>query len=222
MRSLLVFLLVVPSGGLAFAADSVSPASTPVPAGNLIVDPVNDPAWKDLFTRLAPNKARRSKFEEQRIFPFRNTPIVLTGDIRLLPERGLSLSYLGAKPQIVIIDRKGVLVRDEHGLERSAPSDPRAEAATSALFQILQFDLPALAKTFVLHGRRDGEAWTLGFEPRDATLGNLIGRVIVQGESGRLDHINLVKSDKQRIDISIRETQEDVAFSAEELKRFFR
>jgi outer membrane lipoprotein-sorting protein len=218
MRFLPVFLLLVFALGSVHAA---APAAVTPPA-NLIADPANDPAWKDLFARLAPNKARRSKFEERRIFPFRNTPIVLTGEIRIAPERGLSLSYLGAKPQIVIIDQKGVLMRDERGQERSAPSDPRAEAATSALFQILRFDLPALAKTFILHGRRDGEAWTLGFEPRDATLANLIGSVIVQGENGRLDRINMVKSEKQHIDISISETKEDITFEPDELKRFFR
>jgi outer membrane lipoprotein-sorting protein len=219
MRSLSVFLLLVFLLGTVRAA---APAPAAAQPANLIADPANDPVWKDLFARLAPEKARRSKFEERRIFPFRNTPIVLTGEIRLAPGRGLSLSYLGAKPQVVIIDQKGVLMRDERGQQRTAPSDPRAEAATSALFQILQFDLPALAKTFILHGRRDGEAWTLGFEPRDATLANLIGSVIVQGENGRLDRINLVKSEKQRIDISISDTQENVTFEPEELKRFFR
>ena len=219
MRLLSFFLLVAVPFGSVHAA-GVPPAETS--ATNLIADPVNDPGWKELFTRLAPQKARRSKFEERRIFPFRTTPIVLTGEIRIAPDRGLSLSYLGAKPQIVVVDQKGVLMRDQSGQERSAPADPRADAATSALFQIMRFDLPALAKTFVLHGRRDGEGWTLGFEPRDPTLANLIGRVIVQGEGARVDHIDMVKSEKQRIDIAISETKEEVTFSPEELKRFFR
>jgi outer membrane lipoprotein-sorting protein len=199
-------------------------ASPPVqaPAKNLIADPVNDPAWRDLFAQLAPQKTRHSKFEERRIFPFRNTPIVLKGEIRISPERGLSLSYLGDKPQVMIMDQKGVLMRDDRGRERAAPSDSRADAATSALFQILRFDLPGLAKSFVIHGRRDGEAWTLGFEPRDATLAGMIGSVIVQGENGRVDRISMVKSEKQRIEISISETRDDVTFTPEELKRFFR
>ena len=218
MRTLAVLLLLVSC--LVQPARAAAPEDTP--SGNLIADPVNDPGWKELFARLAPEKARRSKFEERRIFPFRTTPIILNGEIRISAERGLSLHYLGEKPQIVIIDQKGVLMRDERGQQRKAPADPRADAATSALFQILRFDLPALARTFVLHGRRDGEVWTLGFEPRDTTLGGLIGSVIVQGERGRVDRINMVKSEKQRIEISISETKEDVSFDAEELKRFFR
>jgi outer membrane lipoprotein-sorting protein len=221
MRTFLTFLLLL-TGPATFRA--ATPAAGPAPAspGNVIADPANDPVWKELFARLSPEKARHSKFEERRIFPFRTAPIVLKGEIRLSAERGMSLHYQGDKPQIVIIDRKGVLMRDERGQERSAPADARADAATSALFQILRFDLAALAKTFVLHGRRDGDAWTLGFEPRDPTLSNLIGSVIVQGENGRVDRIAMVRSEKQRIDIAITDTREDVTFAPDELKRFFR
>jgi outer membrane lipoprotein-sorting protein len=217
MRSLFVSIVL-------FSALLPADAAAPVEATarNLIADPVNDPAWKETFARLAPQKTRRSKFEERRIFPFRTTPIVLTGEIRLSPDRGLSLNYLGDKPQIVIVDEKGVLMRDEHSQQRSAPADPRADAATAALFQVLHFDLPALAKNFIIHGRREGEVWFLGFEPRDAAVSGLIGSIIVQGVAGRVDQISIVKSEKQRIEISIKDTQEDVAFSPDELKRFFR
>lgn len=218
MRSLFISLLLTLTTGLV-GAESATDGKQP---RNLIADPVNDPAWRSLFERLAPQKARHSKFEERRTLPFLKTPIVLTGEIRISPDRGLSLHYQGEKPQVMIMDQKGVLMRDERGRERAAPADARADAATSALFQILRFDLPALAKSFVIHGRRDGDAWTLGFEPRDANLVRLIGSVIVQGEAGRVDRIEMVKSEKQRIDISITETKENVTFSADELKRFFR
>jgi hypothetical protein len=197
-------------------------ATTETPPANLIADPVNDPAWRGLFEQLAPQKTRHSKFEERRIFPFRTTPVILTGEIRISPEHGLSLNYLGAKPQMVIVDQQGVLMRDARGRQRAAPNDSRADATTSALFQILRFDLPGLAKTFIIHGRRDGEMWTLGFEPRDPAIAGLLGRVVVQGENGRVDHIAMIKSEKQRIEISISDTQNDVTFSPEDLKRFFR
>lgn len=217
MRSLLNFWLFVFLGVTAALA-----APKEIPASKVIADPAQDPVWRELFDQLAPQKTRHSKFEERRIFPFRTTPVVLKGEIRLSPAHGLSLNYLGAKLQIVIVDQKGVLMRDERGRERAAPADSRADAATSALFQILRFDLPALAKTFIIHGRRDGDAWTLGFEPRDAALAGLLGSVVVQGENARVDRINMIKSEKQRIEISISETKDDVRFTLEELKRFFR
>jgi hypothetical protein len=217
MRFIFIFVVLF---SLLHPARAAAPAEAP--ARNLIADPANDPAWKELFARLAPEKTRRSKFEERRIFPFRTTPIVLTGEIRISPDRGLSISYLGAKPQVVIIDQKGVLMRDERGQQRTAPADPRADAAQAALFQILRFDLSALAKTFTIYGRREGEAWYLGFEPRDATVSGLIGSVVVQGVAGRVDRISMVKSEKQRIEISLSDTKEDITFEPDELKRFFR
>ena len=44
--------------------------------------------------RLAPDRQpRRSAFTEERYFPFRREPVVLTGTVRLVPGRGLSLEY---------------------------------------------------------------------------------------------------------------------------------
>jgi outer membrane lipoprotein-sorting protein len=188
----------------------------------VIADPVHNPAWRDLFARLSPRKNRYAHFEERRIFPFRNKPVVLTGELRLAPDRGLSLHYLGDKPHVIVVDRKGVLLRDGHGRERAAPSDGRAAAATSALFSVLSFDLPALAGQFEIHGLREGDGWTLGFSPRDPQLAELTGSVVVHGAGGRVERIEMAKSEQQRIEILLSDVKEDVAFSAEELQRYFR
>lgn len=188
----------------------------------ILADPARDPAWRELFNRLAPEKNRIAAFEERRTFPFRKTPVTLAGEIRLSPDHGLSLTYLGDKPQTVIVDPQGVLMRDARGRTRAAPADSRADTATSALFDILRFDLPALTRDFVVHGLRDGEAWALGFVPRDSDVVQLLGNIVVHGEGARLDRIEMIKSDTQRIDIAIGETHDDVAFSPEDLRRYFR
>lgn len=188
----------------------------------VIADPLHDPAWRELFARLSPEKNRYAHFEERRVFPFRNKPVVLTGELRLAPDRGLSLHYLGDKPHVIVVDRQGVLLRAERGRERAAPSDGRAAAATSALFNVLSFDLPALADQFEIHGVRDGDGWTLGFSPRDPKLAELTGSVIVHGVEARVERIEMSKSEQQRIEIFLSDVKEDVAFSAEELQRYFR
>lgn len=188
----------------------------------VIADPAHDPAWRSLFDRLSPQKSRFSPFEEQRFFPFRKTPVILQGEIRIAPDRGLSLNYLGDKPHLVIVDAKGVLLRDAEGRERVAPADPRADAATGALFAVLRFDLPALARAFVVHGVQSGDDWALAFDPLDAAVAKLIGSIVVHGHADRLDHIQMFKSEKQHIDIAIRDTRDDVAFSPAELRRYFR
>src|SRR5687767_3341928 len=119
---------------------------------NVLSEPAANPDWSELFKELGKPSNRYSRFEERRYFAFREKPVVLKGEIRIVPKRGLSLSYSGAKPHVVVIDEAGVLMRDERGRERSAPDDSRARGVTSALSHVLRFDLPALEKNFVVHG----------------------------------------------------------------------
>ena len=194
----------------------------PVGADSLLADPARDPAWSDLLARLAPDKARQSQFEERRYFPFRKTPVVLKGEIRIVPARGLSLRYLEPEQRVLIVDAQGLLMRDDEGHERAAPSDSRAQAITSALVSVLRFDLPTLVKSFAVHGRREGAAWTLAFVPLEPSLAELIGVLAVSGQDTRLDRIELVKSPTQRIEILISGTRENVIFPGDVLTRFFR
>ena len=206
-----------------FATSTVRAAEQPIFAPeNILTEPSANPAWRELFAEFGKPTNRISKFEERRYFPFREKPIVLQGEIRIAPTRGLSLSYSGTKPYVVIVDEAGVLMRDERGRERSAPDDHRAHAVTSALSHILRFDLAALEKEFVVHGlRRDGE-WTLGFVARDADLAKALGTVTVQGRDSTLNRIEMAKPDGQRIDILINQTEADVIFTMNVLQRFFR
>jgi hypothetical protein len=219
-------------GGTAVAQTATTDppaASLPVPTldglvspETRLIDPANDPVWRELFAQLAPNKTRQSSFEERRYFPFRKAPVVLQGEIRIVPELGLSLRYLQPEPRIMIVDAKGLLFRDDEGRERAAPSDSRAQAATSALVQVLRFDFEVLKKEFDVHGRRDAQKWTLAFVPRDPTFTNLLGVLSVSGEQNALRKIEMIKSPTQRIEITIKDTQEDVLFTADTIRRFFR
>ena len=200
----------------------VSAADLPVGPATLLADPAHDSAWTALFARLSANKTRQSQFEERRYFPFRSTPVVLKGEIRIVPERGLSLRYLEPDRRILIVDAKGLLMRDDEGHERAAPADSRAQAVTAALVSVLRFDLPALQKSFVMYGRHEGNAWVLGFVPRDPALAEMIGTLFVSGEQTRLDRIEMTKSATQRIEIIISGTREDVIFPGDVLERFFR
>ncbi len=209
---------------LFFIAGAALAAETPDLLGpaTLLTEPAKDPAWSELFARLAPNKTRFSQFEEKRFLPFRQMPIVLKGEIRIVPELGLSLRYLEPEKRILIIDAKGLLMRDEEGRERAAPSDSRAQAITSAMVSVLRFDIAALQKSFAIHGRREDAAWTLAFVPHDAAVAETIGTLVVSGEKAQLTRIEMKKSATQRIEIAIAETREDVIFTEAVLKRYFR
>jgi hypothetical protein len=188
----------------------------------LLADPADDPAWRDLFERLAPNKTRQSSFEERRYFPFRKTPVVLHGEIRIVPGRGLSLRYREPEEHVIVVDDQGVLMRDETGRERALPADNRAQAAIAAMVDVLRFDLAALQKSFAVHGRRQGEVWSLAFVPRVPEIAAAVGTLEVEGEGARLTGLTMTKSPTQRIEIAIGETKEDVIFTGDVLRRFFR
>jgi outer membrane lipoprotein-sorting protein len=233
MRLSLSLVLLLPVA-VKRASAQAAPASIPeatqsssAPGGvvspeTLLTDPARDPAWRELFVQLAPNKTRRSTFEERRYFPFRKEPVILQGEIRIVPERGLSLRYLEPEPRILIVDHEGLLMRDAEGRERAALPDSRAQVATSALVQVLRFDFDALNKQFEVYGRRNGETWNLAFVPRDSAFADMLGTLTVSGEQNELRRIEMIKSPTQRIEIIIKETQEDVLFTADTLRRFFR
>lgn len=188
----------------------------------LIADPAHDPAWKDLFVRLAPAKNRLCSFTERRYFPFRKAPIVLTGEVRIDPARGLSLHYLTPEPRIVVVDRRGLLLRDSQGREQAVPADVHALAAVTALVDVLRFDLPRLQKNFSVHGWREAGLWTLALVPRDPLLASSLSSVMISGEDVKLGKIELIESAAQRVEILIGETKEGVTFSPVELARYFR
>jgi hypothetical protein len=195
------------------------PALSP---GPLIPDAAHDPVWSVLLSRLAPNRARDSLFTERRYFPFRTTPVTLTGEVRIDPGRGLSLAYLTPEVRTLIIDRQGTLLRDERGRDHPMPADNRVQAATTALVSVLRFDLTELEKNFVLRGQRADPAWQLTLAPRDPALTPGLSTLVINGEGERLKRIDLVKSASQRIEITLGEPDDGVIFSAAVLARYFR
>jgi len=182
-------------------------------------DPAQDPGWQDLFRRLAPVKNREVPFTEERYFPFRRTPVVLAGVVRIVPSRGLSLEYRAPESRIVVVDAQGVLVREGAG-QRAAPDDRRAQAATTALGAVLRFDPAELARDFELSGDRQEGGWTLILTPRDPALAASLHSIAVSGSQSHLSRIELNAG--LRIEIFLGPAVEGAAFTAADLARYFR
>lgn len=190
-------------------------AAGAAPAG----DPAQDPGWRQLFRTLAPVRAREVPFTEERYFPFRRQPIVLTGTVRLAPGRGLSLEYRAPASRIIIVDGQGVLVRESGG-QRAAPDDRRAQAATAALAAVLRFDPAELDRDFSLRGDRRETGWTLALVPRDPALAASLHSIVVSGTPAGLARIELNAG--LRIEIILGPALEGTALTAADLARYFR
>ena len=179
------------------------------------------PEWSDLAAAFAHRADTAADFEERRFFPFKNEPVILKGEVRVSAERGLSLHYVTPDERVVILDRQGMLTRELSG-QTTPPADPRAGAMNDALLHILRFDFSALAVSFELYGQRDGASWSLGLVPRAPALRRAIGDIFVEGEADTVRRIELRRTAKQHIDIVMSAPRPPAAFTADEVKRFFR
>ncbi|MBK8474866.1 MAG: outer membrane lipoprotein carrier protein LolA [Opitutaceae bacterium] len=218
MRYHLPVLALLSALVVAAAARAVVPGA----AGPEIVVGENDAAWRPLFAALAGQGGVHSTFSENRWFSVKKTPVVLHGELRHSATRGLSLRYTQPEEQLMVVDDKGLLLRNAEGRTRTMTADPRAPRIDAALLPVLRFDLPALLQLFTLHAARDGEDWRLDFRPRTPELARHLSVIAVEGTGERVRRLEFRRSAKQRVEVLIEETQTGVAFSAEEEKRYFR
>lgn len=183
---------------------------------------VGNPAWADLLAQIEQRPDAQAAFEERRHFPFKRTPTLLKGEVRVSRTRGLSLHYTDPENRVVIIDERGVLLR-EADRETTPPADPRATAANSAMLHLLRFDLRALAEIFDVYGERKDATWTLALIPRADALRRTLGQITVTGENAVVRRIELRRSLTQRVEILVEPPKAPAAtFTAEELKLYFR
>ena len=198
-------------------------AEPPAEPGPVITPGEGDAAWRALFVALAAKGAVVSAYTERRWFAFRHAPVVLKGEMRFLPARGLSLDYQEPEARMVIVDEKGLLLRDARGHTRGiAAGDPRAMASLAALLPVMRFDFATLERTFEVHAARTGAAWRLDFVPRAPEEQRTLGRLVVEGEEEAVRRLEFRRSARQYVEILLSETRTGVVFTSEEEKRYFR
>lgn len=213
----LFLLLLAPV--FVLAADAPAPLASPGP----LVELGNAGAeWQSLFDKLAAQGRVFSHFTENRWFPFKKIPVVLKGEMRMEAGRGLSLRYTQPEDRTLIMDERGLLLRDDRGRSREVPPDPRSGNLNAALLPVLRFDQKELAKVFLVHAVKVENSWRLDFEPRDAALARVVGQIIVWGEDAKVRQLEFRRSSSQRVEIVIDDSQQGVVFTVEEQKRFFR
>lgn len=214
-RLFLALCFFTPLARAAEMPDLVSPE-------NRIVIGENDAPWRELAAELRAHGNVTAPFTENRYLPFKKIPVVFTGRMRLSAEGALSLQYESPEKQLMLVDARGVMLRDSRGRTREVPSDPRANAATTALLHVMRFDLDALSRNFELYGRRDGDTWQLVFDPRPGELSRVLNRLVVTGKDAHVKQLEMRKSALQGIVIVIGEADTQVEFSDEERREFFR
>lgn len=178
--------------------------------------------WKPLIERLAAKGPVIANFTERRYFPFRRHPTILTGVMRFVPGRGLSLQYTEPDQSILIADSEGLLLRDKEGRTQAVPADSRETGAIASLLPIMRFDLAALYPRFFVRAYHEGDGWRFTFTPRDAEIARSIGEISIGGVGTAVTHIEFRHSASTRVEIDDSESAGAAPLSADELKRYFR
>jgi len=209
------------AAGPALAAAPTSPVP-PLAPGPVLGLGAGAAAWGALFAALAQQGAIAAPFTELRHFPFRHLPVVLPGELRFDPSHGVSLHYPGPPEATLIVDDRGLVLRDARGRTHELPHDPRTAAAGAVLLPVLRFDLPALAGNFQIRAAGDTHAWRLDFEPRDPALTRDLGTITVAGAETTVQRLEFGRVGDQRIEIRVGAVRTGVTFSAAELRRYFR
>ena len=181
-----------------------------------------DAAWAPLFGRIANKGAIYSTFTERRWFPFRKLPVVLQGELRYSPILGLSLRYTEPDDRTMILDARGLLMRDALGRQRVPPTDLSAPDVSHSILCIIAFDAKSLSSLYVLRAARDGDDWRIDLEPRSPEEARLIGSITVFGSGEIVRHLEFRRSANQRVEILIRQTSAVSKFSDTDRRKFFR
>lgn len=208
------------------AAPAALHAAPPAERGPVIrrdvTDAATDAEWDWLFSALAAKGATYSTFTENRHFATRKTPVVLQGEMRLIPERGLSLRYTAPEETLTIIDTQGLLLRDAKGRVRQLKAGTRDAGLVAALLPVMRFDAGELFRQFTVHAARDGAGWRFDFVPLDERLAEALGAIVVRGIGTEIKSLNFNTSPKLRVEVIVGETKTGVTFTDGDLQKYFR
>lgn len=200
---------------------AVVSAALPAERGGALEQGKNDEPWQWLFSALAAKGATCSTFTEKRHFSTRKEPVVLAGEMRLAPERGLSLHYTAPDDALTLINPQGLYVRDAKGRERRIKAGTRDAGLTAALLPVMRFDQAELYKNFKVFAARNEDGWRFDFVPLDEKLAENLGSITASGAGTEIKQLSFNVSAKIRVEVFVGESKSGVTFTDDELKKFF-
>ena len=122
-------------------------------------------------------------FTESRAFAISKNPLQQNGTLRSSQENGLSLSYEGAKPHIIIVDDKGLIDRVPGGHERqvTVADHPELSTLTDLYLNLLRGNADKLFSYADVYFTGNDHTWQMGLSPHDAALEKRVGKVVISG-----------------------------------------
>ena len=176
------------------------------------------------FHRLGHDRSETMAFTETRTFPISKNPLRQTGTLRSSKDGGLSLSYEGAKPHVIIVDDKGLIDRQSPGHERqvTVADHPELSTLTDLYLNLLRGNADQLftyADVFFTGGDHN---WQMGLSPHDPALAKHVGRVIIGGGGRDIQRIENVLPDGGSRVLDFGKPARNPKYTPEELQAYFR
>lgn len=191
-------------------------------SGEVVAATDQESPWRPVLEALAAKGDIFAQFSEARWFPFRKEPAILTGEIRLSRSQGMSIRYLKPEERLVVVDERGLFLKNAQGRIRTMSTDSKDMAFATVLAPVMRFDLEELDRAFELRPSGDPQAWTLQFTPKDPELVRSIGQIAVTGQQDVVHSVTLRRGERQRIVITILAEKPGVDLSTPEHQSFFR
>ena len=162
-----------------------------------------DAAWQDVFTAMRAMPRVRAQFSEVRSMTIRKHDILLSGQILYDRDRGLCLVYEQPTARVIVIDQRGLLVRDATGAVDDRVLPPQAAEIPTALLHAFAMDPEALRERFTLEGSRSGADWTPELRPVEDRLARMMRPIRLRGTGAVVRGIDLVQSPSSRVEITL-------------------
>lgn len=179
---------------------------------------------RKVFHRLAHDRAETMPFSETRTFPISKNPLKQNGTLRSSKDHGLSLSYEGAKPHVIIVDDKGLIDRQPDGHERqvTVADHPELGTLTDLYLNLLRGNADKLFAYADVYFTGSAQVWQMGLVPHDASLTKRVGRVIVSGGGRDIQRLeNLLPNNESRT-LEFGKVERNPNYGPDVVQKYFR
>ena len=179
---------------------------------------------RKVFHRLGHDHSETMAFTESRVFAISKNPLRQTGTLRSAKESGLSLSYEGAKPHIIIVDDKGLIDRAPGGHERSVTvaDHPELSTLTDLYLNLLRGNADKLFSYADVFYTGSDHNWQMGLSPHDPALAKRVGKVVISGSNRDIGRIENVLPDGGSRVLEFGKVVRNPKYTPEEMQTYFR
>lgn len=222
----LALVCLFPGTPAVLCAEPPPPAAASVfaPANQLMPGKPMPFTLRQVFHRLEHDRTEAMPFTEIRTFSISKNPLRQTGVLRTGKDVGLSLSYEGSKPHIIIVDDKGLIDRQPGGHERqvTVADHPELAALTDLYLNLLRGNAEKLFDYADVYFTGTAQGWEMGLVPHDATVAKRAGKVIISGGNHYVTRLeNRLSNDESRV-LELGKVERNPKFSPEVIQTYFR